>query len=354
MQILRKRRILGRRPGYAVLLLLTAVWVFVAPAFIPAAAGADDRYDYGCDLSNKMRAFFKLRKQLELVVLGDSRAMQGVDSQFFYTQPDKGARPFYTNEDYPIAFNLAVQSCGLDFNLIMVQDYLPHMPKLKWVLYGISPRLFNRFWGSGIGGRLRSSPGYQYDISHGQRIWSAPAPRMVRVTDLRGITNKNISPWGFMPRRGEFRNTSDRNAQDRMRRAVAGGRFELSEGRVAEFEQIIRKLADQNVRILAFTPPMHYYLALADCADDDGTTNAGYWTLMARLRALEKKYPNYFFYDIHQNGKNEFRDEHFADFDHLNELGAEKLARTLDFFRSQREGMPGNQHATSATTRAAH
>ena len=45
-----------------------------------------ERYDYNCTLSDIMPAFWLLKDQLKLVVLGDSRGEKGVLARLFFGQ----------------------------------------------------------------------------------------------------------------------------------------------------------------------------------------------------------------------------------------------------------------------------
>ena len=71
------------------------------------------------------------------------------------------------------------------------------------------------------------------------------------------------------------------------------------------------------------------------CVDDDGTTGEAYEEIVARLSALDKKYPNFFFIDIHKKGEHNFEHNKFKDMDHLNRKGAKQLTKTLDDFIKQ-------------------
>ena len=82
--------------------------------------------------------------------------------------------------------------------------------------------------------------------------------------------------------------------------------------------------------MLAFTPPWHHYVAGAPAADDDGTSQADYDRINEIMRELEKKYSNFRWMDINKKAKNDFKSEHFSNFDHLNPKGAEKLTRMID------------------------
>lgn len=72
------------------------------------------------------------------------------------------------------------------------------------------------------------------------------------------------------------------------------------------------------------------YIAGAPCTDDDGTSQADYDKINEIMRGLEKRYSNFRWMDINNKGNNDFKSEHFGNFDHLNPKGAEKLTRMID------------------------
>ncbi|HIA65925.1 TPA: hypothetical protein EYN98_07655 [Candidatus Poribacteria bacterium] len=91
-----------------------------------------ERYDYNCTLSDTMPAFWLLKDQLKLVVLGDSRGEKGVLAKLFFGQE---------NHTTPMAYNLSVSGAPLELQETVVNKYLLKLPKLEWVVYQVSPRV---------------------------------------------------------------------------------------------------------------------------------------------------------------------------------------------------------------------
>jgi hypothetical protein len=75
-----------------------------------------------------------------------------------------------------------------------------------------------------------------------------------------------------------------KDARDGLRR----GRYEFDAKRVNAFELMIQVLQKRNVKLLAFTPPIHPVSAGQPCADDDGTTKEAYDELVAKMRAYQR------------------------------------------------------------------
>jgi hypothetical protein len=120
----------------------------VDPESGPRAPKTDGRSEYGCSLTDNMPTFLKLMPQLRLVVLGDSRGQAGV-----VTDRIGGD----VNRHTPIAYNLGVESSGLELNELLVDTYLAHMPALRCIVYCLSPRVFNERWRDPIHWRCRGS-----------------------------------------------------------------------------------------------------------------------------------------------------------------------------------------------------
>ena len=81
-----------------------------------------------------MPAFWLLKDQLNLVVLGDSRGEKSVLAKLFFGQE---------NRTTPMAYNLSVSGAPLELQETVVNKYLLKLPKLEWVVYQASPRVVN-------------------------------------------------------------------------------------------------------------------------------------------------------------------------------------------------------------------
>jgi hypothetical protein len=117
-------------------------------------------------------------------------------------------------------------------------------------------------------------------------------------------------------------------------------RYEFALDRWQAFQRMLEDLAKRNVEVLGFVAPMHYGLAQAPAADDDGTGNAAYWALMSSLGELAVRHPNFHFIDLHRDGRNDFTDEEYVDWDHLNDKGAQRVTRLLVALQEKIDAQP--------------
>jgi len=80
------------------------------------------------------------------------------------------------------------------------------------------------------------------------------------------------------------------------------------------------------------TPLIHPVSAGQPCADDDGTAREAYDELVAKMKALDKKHPNFYSIDVNNKGEHNLKHKDFNNFDHLNTKGAKKLTLMLNDF----------------------
>lgn len=312
--------------------------------------------------SLKMARFEQLKPGLKTVILGDSRSRHGVDPSVFVQIPARGGPG---SAETVAAFNFAPASGGVEFTRLLMREYLAETTGLQLVVWGTSPRIFNRHWEDPVCDLFRASPGYKHDTLRRQADWTGPGLRaglalgfdvsmavmfssyahrsILKARAIDACSSRQfgrrftleppipMNAWGFMafPRERE----TDVRAPETIRNylaALQGGRFVMSAERWQAFREIVAELGARKVRLVCFTPPMHPCLLQSPAADADGTPKAEYAGLVARLKALEGEFPNFSFIDVHAAGAHPFGDAEFADFDHLNPRGAEHLSRLLD------------------------
>ena len=343
--------------GLLVLLILAVLdrmtLLLVPPQY---RAIPDNRRYHELYYSQKIAGFDSAKKDLRLVILGDSRTRHGIDPALFASRKDQ---PDIT------AFNLAPASSGVEFTDLLVREYLETLPHLDTIVWGTSPRIFNRYWEDPVYPLFTASKGYANDVESRRVGWSADgvaagiklgfdrgmsalfatyAHRAIlkaKVVDALSPSGAAkhftveppmpMNPFGFMefPQSRDV-NFSDPSAVQGFLDSVQNGRFQLAAGRWQEFKNIVRVLQRRNIKLLCFIPPMHTSLARSPAGDADGTPDADYQSLVAKLKALESEYDNFRFIDINNGGNNGFADSDFGDWDHLNLAGVKRLTGMID------------------------
>jgi len=311
--------------------------------------------------SEKVQRFNEIADELETVVLGDSRARHGVDPQFFSNQSD---------ERNVTAFNFAPASSGIEFTDILVREYLCGLGRLGTIVWGVSPRIFNRYWQDPVCEMFTASQGYNSDrlaaerglsrrgIRAGvrlgtNRMLSGLSATFAHRSKLKSIVLDRLSSkgskghfhnepeiplnaWGFMELpESEVVDVADRREVEKILRSLESGRFKLDERRLGRFKELIGFLGARNIRLVCFVPPMHHSLLESRAADADGTPDEDYSELTATLKGLEREFGNYYFVDFHRGGDNGFTDAEYGDFEHLNRAGSRRLSLMLGEYLSR-------------------
>ena len=283
----------------------------------------EDRFDYDSILSEKMPIFWQLKDQLKLVALGDSRCELGIRSELFY-----GAE----NRKTPVAYNLAISGGSLEFQAIVVDEYLVKMPNLEWVVYQMSPRVVNRHFEKSSERELLKSDGYEFDQKHAETLWNTSNrnDKKKTVADISAVPYAGAywseRPWGWKYRNEVWQNPETDDLDEE---------WEISEKRWNRLKAMITSLKERDVQILLYLPPFHPIMRGKPVVDDDGTTQEGYRELVNELQKLEKQFPNLVFVDFMQGGNHKFSSEMFKDLDHMNARGATKLTQELEKIRQR-------------------
>jgi uncharacterized membrane protein YkoI len=276
-------------------------------------------YDLPGDFRDIRRTIIKLIDQVRIVAIGDSRVEKGVDPQYFLGEE---------NQKYPLAVSFG--SCAKDMPMVQIlcEDYFANGRKMQWVIYGLSTRVFNRYYRDGDDDEeiLRSKI-YRDD----KAMWET-IPKATRMITFDEINLDGDSPWGYDGEDGVDDDLNDEDEREDIIDDLRKGRYKFDLKRLAMFESAIQKLGEKNVKMLAFSPPMHPISKGQPCVDDDGMTREAYDDFIVKMNTLDKKYPNFYFLDIHKKGEHDFEHECFNDFDHLNSRGGKKLSIMLNNF----------------------
>lgn len=283
----------------------------------------EERYDYDSIFSEKMPIFWRIKDQLKLVSLGDSRGAAGVRAEMFY-----GA----VNQKTPVAYNLAISGGPLEFQEIVVDKYLRKMPNLEWVVYQMSPRAVNRYFEHSADRELLKSRGFAFDRKHAETLWQSSDEDKKTVAGITSIPHVseywNERPWGWKFKAEVWQHPKTKRFEQK---------WEISEKRWSRLTSMIAALNERDIKMLLYLSPLHPIMRDQPVVDDDGTTQKGYRELVDRLKQLEAEFPNFVFVDLLQGGNHDFLPEMFKDLDHLNALGATKLTQKLEEVRQRYE-----------------
>ena len=284
----------------------------------------EERYDYDSIFSEKMPIFWRIKDQLKLVSLGDSRGEAGVRAEIFYGEE---------NQKTPVAYNLAISGGPLEFQEIVVDKYLTKMPNLEWVVYQMSPRAVNRYFEHSADRELLKSRGFAFDRKHAETLWQrsdAAKKTVAGITSIPHVSEYwNERPWGWKFKAEVWQHPKTKRFEQE---------WEISKKRWNRLTSMIAALNERDVKVLLYLSPLHPIMRGQPVVDDDGTTQKGYRELVDRLKQLEERFPNFVFVDLLRGGNHDFAPEMFKDLDHLNALGAAKLTQKLEEIRQRYDG----------------
>ena len=281
----------------------------------------EERYDYDSIFSEKMPIFWRIKDQLKLVSLGDSRGEAGVRAEIFYGTE---------NQKTPVAYNLAISGGPLEFQEIVVDKYLTKMPNLEWVVYQMSPRAVNRHFEHSADRELLKSRGFAFDRKHAETLWQrsdAAKKTVAGITSIPHVSEYwNERPWGWKFKAEVWQHPKTERFEQE---------WEISKKRWNRLTSMIAALNERDVKMLLYLSPLHPIMRGQPVVDDDGTTQEGYRELVDELKQLAAQFPNFVFVDLLQGGNHDFLPEMFKDLDHLNALGATKLTQKLEEVRQR-------------------
>jgi len=284
----------------------------------------EERYDYDSIFSEKMPIFWRIKDQLKLVSLGDSRGEAGVRAELFYGEE---------NCETPVAYNLAISGGPLEFQKIVVDKYLTKMPNLEWVVYQMSPRAVNRYFEHSADREFLKSRGFAFDRKYAETLWQRSDEVKKTVAGITSIPHVseywNERPWGWKFKAEVWQHPKTKRFERK---------WEISEKRWKRLTSMIAALNERDVKMLLYLSPLHPIMHDQPVVDDDGTTQEGYRELVDELKQLEVQFPNFVFVDLLQGGNHDFLPEMFKDLDHLNALGATKLTQKLEEVRQRYDG----------------
>ena len=284
------------------------------------------RWNYAVDIGGRLKPLIVLRNQLKLVVVGDCQAWFANNTEQYYGQENKRT---------PVALGVWQEREGLQIWKPFVEDYLVHLPKLEWVVLMWNPRYVNATWtyGAKAAAFLRSG-GYQYDKQRAAEVFKPVAGPPLTTEQV--LANPLIGgQWRRSPYneiRGVKFGRSARGEALSVQRKFGTYRFDPANW--ALLESIARTLAQRKVKLLVVMEAVHPETAHLKVKDKSGVDEAGYKDQVARLKAMENKYPGLFFcYDFNNGGDNGLADEDFGNIDHPTQTGAVKITRAIEAYR---------------------
>lgn len=295
-------------------------FVELPPATQPVASGF--RNHYGGSLSKQMTLYWKLRNQLELVAVGNSRTGVGVLTKHFFPT---------VNATTPIALNVSPPGSNLELQTLLLKEYIEPLPRLRWVVWGICPRYFNHHRRDND--RLEdfaASHGRQYDLDHWDELWPVHTQaEWIDLADLAALKLSHVDSWGATPRDDGFSPHISGDGRTKFLQFFDIIRFSWDQSQWDSLEERVVALQQRGIKVLLFTPPYHPLAMEGRASDPDGSGRDNETFVVTKLRALADRLDHVWFEDVHQKGHHGLKNDDFSDAGHLDLSGAEKLTARL-------------------------
>ena len=281
---------------------------------------SQDRCDYGGTFSEQMQLYWKLRGQLKLVVMGNSHATKGISTPLFFEG---------LNSVTPVALNLAPPGGSIEMQCLLIREYVLPLPKVEWVVWVASPRLFNEEMADARKFQQFSvSTGRSYDVQHRDDLWPVPSAKPLAVKDL-GNLDLGVDSWGWDGRRKLMLPENPAEAKTQIAKEADRPHFTFSEERWKLFGDTVRALNERGVRVILVTLPMHPAFKDLPVSDPDGTTHEGNAEVIRHLEKMQTDFPLTWFRDFNHDAHHEFANDDFYDADHINRGASREITKQI-------------------------
>lgn len=280
------------------------------------------RNDYGThELSARMEIYWLVRHQLKLAVVGNSHAGTGIRPGAFYPTD---------NALQPVAISLASASSDFEMQHSIASNYLPELPQLEWVVWCLSPRLFNaRYSSSAKNTSFATSSGRTYDRENAADLWPVdPDLPPVPVAVTEAVWNQRDA-WGGSKHDGALKFATADALQSHVIRECSERKFIDNADAWPQLEAFLTTAQKKSINVFLFLPPSHPDTRHANCTDPDGTGHQDLQQITATLTSLAGRFPNTHFVDYNRSGQHGFQPANFYDIDHLNTTGADALTARI-------------------------
>ena len=287
------------------------------------------RMDYGGIFSRHMKAYWELRPQLKCVIIGNSHTGVGVE-------PGKLMQP--ENGQVPCVVSLAAPGSHMPFQCLLTREYALDLPKLEWVVWGVSTRSFNKE--RTLNRRMdafMASAGRKYDELHWKELWPVPASAPQTMADLtkKGFDGRALWEYWSEKKERSFPVPIDDKTRQFLLKEMGKENSVWWEEAWTEFDGLVKQLTAKGVKVMLFTPPVHPVSKESVAVDADQTSHADLKILIEKLSKLDADNDKVWFHDVNNGGNHDFAHEDFFDIDHLWPSGSDKLTKRLADWMSE-------------------
>ncbi len=262
----------------------------------------------------KMEFLWQYKDLTNLVVLGSSRAYNGIN-------------PLLFNESI-FAINLGVSRNTIAGTYYLFNNYvLPHVKNLKYIVLTVD----NDMWStteSFFSSDYKSYPGYVYDANH--NFWIDNFPD--ELTEYTYESLGNYKGQSLRKTRGYYEVTSHSWGNPTM--GQDSNWMETRSKYYYESFEMLKDMAkicsERNITLIGIITPRNPKYKETGAFGYHGLLRSEAPALIQEIADLSKTYPNFILMDENKMGDHDYTDDMAFDFDHLNKLGAQHLTTRID------------------------
>ena len=267
----------------------------------------------------KMELLWQYRDSINVVILGSSRALRGVN-------PNNFSKPIF-------AINMAVAATIIDAQNFLFYNYvLPHCKNLKTVIISIDP---DRGGNTGNNSNnmfhdaYKSYPGYVYDMNHNfwkdyfppnlaSLTYDSPGSQEMakKLRPVKGFHSTGTHGWG------EPVITGDSCWMDK-KESIYRTNFNM-------FVELLKTCKENNINVIGVIFPTNPKYAETGAYGYAGLRRSEAPALIQELTDLHKTFPNFTLMDENKMGNHDYTDDMANDYSHLSTTGAQQLTHRLD------------------------
>ena len=276
---------------------------------------------YALDYRYKMEILWRYKDLANVVILGSSRALYGIDPMEF----DKSI----------FAINLATPAGSIYGTGMFFYNYiLPHVKKLKVLVLALDlDRAYNtgRNANNMFHNAYKSYPGYVYDRNHD--YWADGFPKALpRVTydspGNAGEADDYRQNRGFLKKYGDGWG-SPKVAEDS---CWMDSHYEDFQNNYRLLRNLMDTCAAQDIKLVGVITPLNPRYKETGAFGYRGLRRSDATQIIQELDSLSKVYPNFILRDENKMGDHDYTDDMAMDNSHLSPKGAQQLTNRLDFF----------------------
>jgi len=276
---------------------------------------------YALDYRYKMEILWRYKDLANVVILGSSRALYGIDPMEF----DKSI----------FAINLATPAGSIYGTGMFFYNYiLPHVKKLKVLVLALDlDRAYNtgRNANNMFHNAYKSYPGYVYDRNHD--YWADGFPKALpRVTydspGNAGEADDYRQNRGFLKKYGDGWG-SPKVAEDS---CWMDSHYEDFQNNYRLLRDLMDTCAAHDIKLVGVITPLNPRYKETGAFGYRGLRRSDATQIIQELDSLSKVYPNFILMDENKMGDHDYTDDMAMDNSHLSPKGAQQLTNRLDFF----------------------